>query len=80
MAWNPTSAYRLICTSGGTTKALSMALIPQYRMLITTSKGALQRDKLFLTMNRVGERVISARRPKIKVPVAMVSPIMVRNW
>lgn len=80
IAWKPTSAYRLISTPGGTTNDLSMALMPQYKILISTSKGALHRDKLFLTTKSVGERVMSARRPKAKVPVAMERPMMVRNW
>lgn len=80
MAWNPTSAYTVMCTSGGTTNDLSIALRPQYKMLIKTSNGALQRDRLFLIKKSFGERVMSARRPKKKVPVAKVSPIMVRYW
>ena len=80
MAWKPTSAYRLMCISGGTTNDLSIALIPQYKILITISKGALHRDRLFLITKSFGESVRSASRPKTKVPVAMVRPMMVRYW
>jgi len=78
MAWKPTSAIGATFKSGGTTNDLSIALMPQYRTLIKTSSGALQSDRLFLTMKSRGERVMSPRRPKMKVVVANVSPIIVR--
>ncbi len=45
-----------------------------------TSMGALQIDNRFLSKNSRGERVISARRPKVKVIVASDSPMTVRYW
>lgn len=57
-----------------------MAQIPQYKMLIRTSSGALHRDRLFLMRKRWGERVRSESRPKMKVRVDIARPMMVRNW
>lgn len=78
IAWNPMSAIGAISISGGTTKLLSMALIPQYRILISTSKGAEHSERVFLTKKRVGESVMSARKPAIKVKYATVRPRMVK--
>lgn len=52
---------------------------PQYKMLMTTSRGALHTDRRFLTRNNFGDMVISAADANIKVKVAMLKPMMVRN-
>jgi len=59
-------------------RVLSMALIPQYRRLIRTSKGAEQRDREFLIRKSVGLRVRSERNAMMKVRYATVRPRMVR--
>ena len=51
---------------------------PQYRMLMSTSRGVLQIERRFFARNNRGESVISARRPIAKVTVASVRPITVK--
>lgn len=55
-----------------------MALIPQYNMLIRTSRGALHKESVFLIKKSLGERVMSARSPNTKVAYATVSPKIVK--
>jgi hypothetical protein len=57
-----------------------MAQRPQYKMLTSTSKGAEHTESTFLTPNRAGLKVKSARRPNPNVAVANASPIIVKNW
>jgi hypothetical protein len=45
-----------------------------------TSKGALQRARVFFREKSSGERVKSARRPMRKVSVARRRPRIVRYW
>lgn len=52
--------------------------MPQYKTLIKTSNGALQMDERFLSRNRRGDRVTSARRATENVKVDRVKPMMVR--
>jgi len=78
IAWNPTSAQGAMWISGGTTSVLSIALIPQYRILIRTSSGAEHNESVFLIKNSWGDSVTSARKPKMKVNIAIVRPMMVR--
>jgi len=77
-AWNPKSANGARWISGGTTKVLSIIQIPQYKILIKTSSGALHRERVFLIKKSLGESVRSARRPKTKVAYATVRPRIVR--
>ena len=78
MAWKPTSAQLESSTSGGMSSFLSIALIVQYRILIRTSSGALQSERVFLMEKSVELRVMSARRPMVKVAYAMLRPRIVR--
>lgn len=78
MKWKPISAHGAMLTSGGMISSLSIALIDQYNRLISTSSGALHNDRLFLMKKRVGDSVISASKPKMKVAYATVSPNMVK--
>lgn len=64
--------------SGGTTRRLSIAEIPQYNKEISTSSGAVHNARVFFMKKSVGERVISARRAQMKVRVAPVSPRIVK--
>jgi hypothetical protein len=45
-----------------------------------TSIGALHTERMFLARNRVGDAVMSAQMPAVKVKVAMRRPRMVRYW
>jgi len=53
---------------------------PQYSRLMSTSMGVLAIDNAFLTVKSVRDDVTSARKPKVKVKVDSVRPMMVRNW
>lgn len=53
---------------------------PQYSRLINTSMGVLATESAFLIVKSAREEVRSARRPKTKVKVESVRPMMVRNW
>jgi len=77
-AWKPTSAMGAMAISGGTTSVLSITLIPQYKIEMSTSRGALQRESEFLIRKRRGERVMSARKPEMNVKYATVRPRIVR--
>lgn len=46
---------------------------------MSTSIGVLAIDNAFLTVKSARDDVISARKPKVKVKVASVRPMMVRN-
>lgn len=52
--------------------------MPQYKREIRTSKGAEQRERLFLMRKRVELRVRSERRASVNVIVAMERPRIVR--
>jgi hypothetical protein len=45
-------------------------------MLIRTSRGAATAARVFLIEKRRGEEVRSARRPKVKLVVAIVRPVV----
>lgn len=51
---------------------------PQYKTLITTSRGALHVDRMFLTRNSRRDEVISASSATAKVSVDNDRPITVR--
>ena len=78
IAWKPMSAQGAMWISGGTTNVLSMALIPQYNILIRTSSGAEHNESVFLIRNSCGDSVISASKPKMNVNIAIDRPMMVR--
>ena len=61
-------------SSGGTTSLGSMALRPQYKVLMRTSRGAEQIDRRFLSTKSCGDKLMSARRPAAKVQVASERP------
>lgn len=50
----------------GRTRAGSISRRPQYRIDTRTSSGVLVRDRMFLMLKRMGERVASAMRPERK--------------
>lgn len=52
--------------------------MPQYKIVISTSSGALHTLSAFLILNSRGESVASAREPKRKVRVARDNPMMVK--
>ena len=76
--WKPISAGRCRTNSGGITSVRSIATIVQYSTEIKTSSGVEHSDNVFLAAKNRGERVMSARRPKMNVRVARRRPIMVR--
>jgi len=80
MAWKEMSAWRGSCANSGMTSDLSYVRRVQYRTLIKTSSGVVHMESKFLTWNKLGEDVKSARRPETKVRLARVRPMMVRYW
>ena len=68
------------CRSGGTTRDLSMAHSPQYRILTSTSNGAAHTARTFLAAKSLELSVTSASKARAEVKVAKPNPIMVRNW
>ena len=52
--------------------------MPQYKILIKTSRGAEHSESVFLIKNNFGDNVRSARRPKMNVAIAILSPMMVK--
>lgn len=55
-----------------------MALIPQYKRLISTSRGAEQSERPFLMRKSVGFSVRSERKARMKVKSETDSPRIVR--
>lgn len=53
---------------------------PQYKILIRTSIGALVTERMFFSLKRRVDKVISASRPIKKVKVARLRPRMVKCW
>lgn len=45
-----------------------------------TSRGVVQIERVFLRRKRVGDKVVFARRPVVKVRRARARPMMVRYW
>ena len=52
----------------------------QYKTLMSTSIGALQRDRRFLARKSRADKVTSANRPRKKVTVERLNPMTVRYW
>jgi len=64
----------------GITRAGSMARRVQYNRDMRRDNGAATVPRTFLAAKRVGERIRSERRPKVKERAEMARPIIVRYW
>lgn len=79
LAWKPKSGQNGSWYSSGTSRRLSMRVIPQYRMLTRTSSGVEQTEIMFFALKRVGLKVKSASNPRAILVNASANPMIVKN-